>query len=53
MRLSANGIPCAAVGRRELAALRNQNTVLTGGTGIVYYLNMYSRKEPGDAQTRG
>jgi hypothetical protein len=20
---------------------------------IVYYLNMYSRKEPGDAQTRG
>jgi hypothetical protein len=21
--------------------------------GIVYYLNMYSAKEPGDAQTRG
>jgi hypothetical protein len=26
---------------------------LTGWTGMVYYLNMYSGKEPGDAQTRG
>jgi len=28
-------------------------TVAPAQSQIVYYLNMYSRKEPGDAQTRG
>jgi len=51
--LTATPAPVRVWPTRAAACGMSLSCALTGEKEVVYYLNMYSRKRPGHAQTRG